>query len=423
MLALIIPIFNRSTYLHQCFESLKKLTTKPGMIFLMDDCSTEVETQHLVSSFDIPGVEIKRMSSGVNRGVRVSLLTAIEEAFIQGCDTIINLDSDMIAKPHFISEMLKLKELHPDKIISGINCTMRQKTGEERNPLISEHENYYFKKYVAGQCLLFQKEQYERFIKRALQQPGNWDHNMSIASDQAGLPIVVCKPSVAQHIGMESSMGHNAYGELPDKADDWDDRLYLPDVTLFGIDAHNPSGLLRAAEICQREIKFGAVKIITERLFPGANRNEGRINYSRFMIKDLASHFDTSHVLTIHDDGYIQNPGAWKDEWLEWDILGAAWDWHNEHQVGNGGFSLRSKKLCSIVASDSHITEMHPEDDMLCRKYRPYLEEKYGIKFAPVEVAKKFSIEAYGLRPEFQVYNDEFGFHGRIVRKLLIPIQ
>ncbi len=200
-------------------------------------------------------------------------------------------------------------------------------------------------------------------------------------------------------------------------------KIQLPNVTLFGVDAHNPAGLLRASEICQREIEFGAVKMITERIFPGANRNEGRINYSRFMIKDLNSHFDTSHVLTIHDDGYVQNPKAWDDEWLNWDWLGAIWDWHNIHQNGNGGFSLRSKKLCEILAKDTNITELHPEDDMVCRKYRPYLEAKYGINFAPVEMCKQFSIEAYGLRPEFQVYGGEFGFHGRLVKKLLIPIQ
>lgn len=197
----------------------------------------------------------------------------------------------------------------------------------------------------------------------------------------------------------------------------------LPDVTLFAIDAHNPAGTLRAAEICQREIKFGSIKVITDRLFPGATREEGRMNYSKFMIKNLTEHFETSHILTFHDDGYIQNPAAWNDEWLNWDFGGGVWDWYNEHCVGNGGFSLRSKRLCDILATDPNINDFFPEDDKICRKYRPYLERQHKIKFMPIEMAKKFAIEGYGLRPEFQVYNGEFGFHGRLVRGLKIPIQ
>lgn len=196
-------------------------------------------------------------------------------------------------------------------------------------------------------------------------------------------------------------------------------KLHLPDVTLFGVDAADPAGLLRASDICQEEIQFGAVKMITERIFPGSTREEGRINYSKFMIKDLASHFSTSHVLTIHPDGFIQNPKAWKVNWLEWDYIGATWDWYNHHQCGNGGFSLRSKKLCDVLAADDHIDDYMPEDDRICRKYRPYLEEKYGIKFAPVEVCKLFSIEGYGLAPQFRVYNGEFGFHGYLIRNLI----
>ncbi len=200
-------------------------------------------------------------------------------------------------------------------------------------------------------------------------------------------------------------------------------KIQLPDVVLFGIDAHNPSGILRAAEICQREIEFGAVKIITERLFPGATLEEGRRNYSRFMIKELTNHFHTSHVLTIHADGYIQNPSAWDPEWLQFDFIGASWWFKDNMNCGNGGFSLRSKRLCDILASDDHINIFHPEDSQICRYYRPYLVEKYGIKFAPEEVANRFSIEAYGIISlgEANHYKDQFGFHGPHCVGLKIP--
>jgi hypothetical protein len=210
--------------------------------------------------------------------------------------------------------------------------------------------------------------------------------------------------------------------------------IELPTVTLFGLDTINHAGLLRAAEICQREIKFGAVKIITEKLFPDNNRNEGRRGYSRFMIRELNKHFDTSHVLVFQADGYIQNPSAWDNEWLQYDYAGAPWNWYHEHQVGNGGFSLRSKKLCDILSTDS-LFEYKPEDEIvagnhrlyledhvICKTYRLYLETTYGIKFAPLEVAKAFSIEGYAQPRDKQKYNNEFGFHGRLVYDLNIPL-
>lgn len=189
--------------------------------------------------------------------------------------------------------------------------------------------------------------------------------------------------------------------------------LHLPTVTLFGIDAHDPKGIERAANICLKQVEFGSVRIITERLFTG------REAYSRFCIESMAEHVTTSHVLIIHPDGYIQNPLAWRDQWLQYDYIGATWDWYNQHQVGNGGFCLRSKKLLDILARiDCNKFNVHPEDDFICRQAREWLEAEHGIRFAPVEVAKKFSIEGYGLWHNLNIYNGEFGFHGYYVRGL-----
>lgn len=198
-------------------------------------------------------------------------------------------------------------------------------------------------------------------------------------------------------------------------------KLYLKDVTLFGINAANPAGLLRAADICQEGISFAETVVITERLFPGATREEGRRNYSEFLIKKLTNYFTTSHVLVFDDDGYVQCPHAWDDKWLGLDWLGSPWEFYDHHQVGNGGFSLRSKKLCDILAADDAIDDYMPEDDRICRKYRPYLEEKYGIKFGTLDQARKFGIEAWAQPMDKRRYNGEFGYHGFNVTHLPNP--
>lgn len=80
--------------------------------------------------------------------------------------------------------------------------------------------------------------------------------------------------------------------------------------------------------------------------------------------------------------------------------------------VGNGGFSLRSKKmlsLCAKLAKENAFQKSHPEDLVICVYDRKLIEEN-GIKFAPYEVAKNFSFEGeFGERKD---WNGEFGFHG-----------
>lgn len=60
-----------------------------------------------------------------------------------------------------------------------------------------------------------------------------------------------------------------------------------------------------------------------------------------------------------------------------------------------------------LLAVDGFILPLHPEDSTIARLYRPYLEKKYQIQFAPESLAEKFSFE---LREPSQ---KTFGFHGK----------
>lgn len=132
----------------------------------------------------------------------------------------------------------------------------------------------------------------------------------------------------------------------------------------------------------------------------------GRTAYSRFVMKELLAHIETRHVLLIQWDGYVANPAAWSDEFLAFDYIGARWGFHNDaHCVGNGGFSLRSRRLLEAL-QDPAIDRFEPEDEMIGRHYRPLLESRYDVRFAPPEVADRFSFETTypTARP--------LGFHG-----------
>jgi glycosyltransferase involved in cell wall biosynthesis len=400
-IGLVIPCFNRPEYLKQCLESIAQAYLPDNMLLvLIDDNSTNSTTIELFNSFFISGVNIIKIRNENNKGVRANLITGFDTCFKQGCETVINLDSDAIVKTEFIATLMQFKKQFPEQIITGFNCKTRNKDGKERHPIIEEHNTYLLKKYVGGINMVLDKKLYTKYVLPALQKVGNWDHNTCIACDKDKKPIVCVKPSVVQHIGLQSSMGHTS-AEEPDLACDFKS-LHLPDVTLFGVDAHDPKGLLRAAEISQMDVDFGAVKIITERLF------SGREAYSRFCIKDMVKHIETSHLLIIHPDGYILNWKTWDNTWLQYDYIGATWWYKDGLNVGNGGFSLRSRKLLEII-SEMELDNYHPEDDIICRQLRPMLE-KQGIRFAPEEVANRFAIEAYNT-PDNK-YRGQFGFHG-----------
>lgn len=190
----------------------------------------------------------------------------------------------------------------------------------------------------------------------------------------------------------------------------------LENITLLGIDCIDVERLRLAINICLKDFEFAEVKILTS-LDVVNKENVVKIKdlnsteeYSHFIINELHEHIDTTHVLLVQYDGFILNPDAWTDEYLKYDYIGAPWlvaNWSvtnfsfpqklvGKFVVGNGGFSLRSKKLLTLTSQLSKtekITKLHPEDVSLCVWYREILENE-GIKFAPIELAKKFGFEA-----------------------------
>lgn len=131
--------------------------------------------------------------------------------------------------------------------------------------------------------------------------------------------------------------------------------------------------------------------------------------YSGFMLDECYKYVHSNHSLIIQNDGFIINPDCWDNEFLYYDYIGAPWPHHFNfvNRVGNGGFSLRSRKLM-IAASENPApipNNKGAEDVIICNEKKFELE-KLGFKFAPVELAAKFSQECIQ-EPK------TFGFHGK----------
>jgi hypothetical protein len=177
--------------------------------------------------------------------------------------------------------------------------------------------------------------------------------------------------------------------------------------TLLGIDV-------------QDVLFFGGKPLRLGERFVETQRFDSIDTYSEFVLKCLWPFIGTEFILIVHWDGFVTSPGHWQDEFLAYDYLGAPWAWvTDEHRVGNGGFCIRSRRLLT-ACKDVKIRRLPEipfggiEDIVICRLYRNYLEDK-GIRFAPVELAERFSYETGPLtqRP--------FGFHGPANMPIFVP--
>lgn len=161
------------------------------------------------------------------------------------------------------------------------------------------------------------------------------------------------------------------------------------------------------------------------------------VEYSRFIIKELNSFIDTEFCLVTQGDGFIINPQFWSEEFLNYDYIAAPWrnQSHlvnsqgetvdildlNKNRVGNGGFSLRSKKLLELSSQldfDNIKTSSLSEDLIICHYFYEWFKDQ-GIKFAPLEIATKFSFEQTIEEVENLSWKTTFGFHGK---PHLIPV-
>jgi hypothetical protein len=191
-------------------------------------------------------------------------------------------------------------------------------------------------------------------------------------------------------------------------------RLDLPQVTLIAATSINVEATLQAIEACQAKANFAACKLLTHqppaRSVSGLEvvitpRMETPQQYSRSILSGLVDHVDTSHCLVVQWDGYVVDPRHWNPQFLEYDYVGASWpQFADGHDVGNGGFSLRSRRLIE-ACRDPEFMPSHPEDVAIGRLNRPWLEAQ-GLRFACRELADTFSAE------RASSLETAFGFHG-----------
>jgi hypothetical protein len=182
--------------------------------------------------------------------------------------------------------------------------------------------------------------------------------------------------------------------------------LDLSNVTLVAVSSIKIGETLSALYNSMSGIKFAECKLIT--------------HHENLTVQPGVKVEKCDYCLLVQHDGFVLRPEKWSQEFLEYDYIGAPWPVSQDAyitfdgervRVGNGGFSLRSKSL--LDAPNKHNIPFlndrgfYNEDGNICVYNRKKFLE-LGMKFAPIDIAARFSqetqmIETEGILP--------FGFH------------
>jgi hypothetical protein len=145
-------------------------------------------------------------------------------------------------------------------------------------------------------------------------------------------------------------------------------------------------------------------------------------NYSILLSSPkLWDNFKAKFTLITQTDVMIIKP--LKSEFYKYDLIGAPWTHKpcnskdQEHQVGNGGYTLRNTtKMKTVIAKEQNIDGEAPEDVWWCER----------VENVPhVDVAKEFGTEMYSFEDAFLptaghkvwVYRGTFNTAGHFFRQ------
>lgn len=176
--------------------------------------------------------------------------------------------------------------------------------------------------------------------------------------------------------------------------------ISLKNITLVALTNKDFEGHKKAIDKSCEGIEWGGVKLIWDEKITSVDDWNFKIIY------ELYNYIDTDFAMLIHADGWVCNPQVWKDEFLDYDYIGAPWPLPSDSysyrtpegeisRVGNS-VSIRSKKLLGLprrlgLEWKSYYGNTN-EDGFLCVHNRDILERN-GIKFADINIAKYFSKE------------------------------
>ena len=206
-------------------------------------------------------------------------------------------------------------------------------------------------------------------------------------------------------------------------------KLQLPDVTVFTFcwGTEHVEKSLRSMLIAMDQVDFKRSVLITDSsktelsLFEKTiNKNnievydmkvdlndnlqdddENRIGFCESFVQQTNKYITDDFCLNVQHDSTIIDSNKWTDQYLNYDYIGAPWPMHIiqatdmvagridniPNVVGNGGFSLRTRKF---VEESAKLGWEHKNEDLNICVFNYERMTQAGIRFAPPELAAQF---------------------------------
>ena len=176
--------------------------------------------------------------------------------------------------------------------------------------------------------------------------------------------------------------------------------------------------------------KFDEVLIFSDKKIPinhphrhiSISNTFSRTDYSIFCLKHMYQYIETDHVLIVQPDGMAVNSQYWDDDFLNYDYIGPPYNINetatnealveyfglkeyknvNKWIVGNGGFSLRTRKLMIHIIQNYQRNPKDNEDVYFSRIIQdhnlgifPTMHEAYSFSSEGIVSANSFGGHCY----------------------------
>ena len=151
--SVIIPCYNHGEYLHQCLDSIKNQTYRNIEIIIVNDGSTDNETNTIINKIDEPGVKVINKQ---NEGLAAARNTGVD---MSTGEIILPIDSDDYLGAQYIEKAVNL--LIRDDEIGLVSCRGKYfgaRNNVVDNEYISAHSMLLYNSLF--HCAIFRKNDF-----------------------------------------------------------------------------------------------------------------------------------------------------------------------------------------------------------------------------------------------------------------------
>ena len=129
----------------------------------------------------------------------------------------------------------------------------------------------------------------------------------------------------------------------------------LPQVTLVAMSSVHMQATVKAMRYSMRGIEFGDAVLISDQKplflprdirFSQTSKLQNIDDFNYKMVYELGSHIHTDYAMIVHADGFVVHPEMWRDEFLDYDYIGAPWPLPKEGDLTTYRDRERKRRRC-----------------------------------------------------------------------------